>query len=209
MNNCCSSISLKDFKKLTDYQIQILKMPKTKKDLFNIDIPRTKFMVLKQKRDYTNITEKMLKALLSSCKSSDLETTRVDGSKNPNSLSPIEKFTEYSMMISNLEMKQKNATLLLNNEELNYYNEILQQEMPEYKFIESYNITRTEFDKIANSTIYKVALIFDVVVNNDDVFDEMTEREYQVYLEMIKLNDKYDKKRQKGELNSSNALHKM
>ena len=176
MNNCCSSISLKDFKKLTDYQIQILKMPKTKKDLFNIDIPRTKFMVLKQKRDYTNITEKMLKALLSSCKSSDLESTRVDGSKNPNSLSPIERFTEYSMMISNLEMKQKNATLLLNNEELNYYNEILQQEMPEYKFIESYNITRTEFDKIANSTIYKVALIFDVVVNNDDVFDEMTER---------------------------------
>ena len=209
MNNCCCSVSLKDFKKLTDYQIQILKMPKTKKDLFNIDIPRTKFMVLKQKRDYTNITENMLKALLPSCKSSDLETTRVDGSKNPNSLSPIERFTEYSMMISNLEMKQKNATLLLNNEELNYYSEILQQEMPEYKFIESYNITRTEFDKIANSTIYKVALIFDVVVNNDDVFDEITEREYQVYLEMIKLNDKYDKKRQKGELNSSNALHKM
>lgn len=200
MNNCCSSFSLEDFKKLTDYQIQILKMPKTKKDLFNIDIPRTKFMVLKQKRDYTSITEKMLKALLSSCKGSNLDELRVNGSKNPDSLSPIEKFTEYSMMISNLEVKQKNATLLLNNEELNYYNEILQLEMPEYKFIESYNITRTEFEKIANSTIYKVALIFDVVVNNEDIFDEKIEREYQVYLEMIKLNDKYDKKKLKSGL---------
>lgn len=199
MNNSCSSFSLEDFRKLTDYQIQILKMPKTKKDLFNIDIPRTKFMVLKQKRDYMSITEKMLMALLSSCKGSNLEELRVDGSKNPDSLSSIEKFTEYSMMISNLEIRQKNATLLLNNEELNYYSEILQQEMPEYKFIESYNITRTEFDKIANSTIYKVALIYDVVVQNDDVFEEELEREYQLYLEMIKLSDKYDKKKQKGE----------
>ena len=72
--------------------------------------------------------------------------------------------------------------------------------MPEYKFIESYNITRTEFEKIANSTIYKVALIFDVVVNNEDIFDEKIEREYQVYLEMIKLNDKYDKKKLKSGL---------
>ena len=199
MNNSCSSFSLEDFKNLTEYQIQILKMPKTKKDLFNIDIPRTKFMVLKQKRDYMSITEKMLMALLSSCKSSNLEEPRVDGSKNPESLSSIEKFTEYSMMISNLEIRQKNATLLLNNEELNYYSEILQQEMPEYKFIESYNITRTEFDKIANSTIYKVALIYDVVVQNDDEFNEELEREYQLYLEMIKLSDKYDKKKQKGE----------
>lgn len=199
MNNSCSSFSLEDFKNLTEYQIQILKMPKTKKDLFNIDIPRTKFMVLKQKRDYMSITEKMLMALLSSCKSSNLEEPRVDGSKNPDSLSSIEKFTEYSMMISNLEIRQKNATLLLNNEELNYYSEILQQEMPEYKFIESYNITRTEFDKIANSTIYKVALIYDVVVQNDDEFNEELEREYQLYLEMIKLSDKYDKKKQKGE----------
>jgi len=199
MNNSCSSFSLEDFRKLTDYQIQILKMPKTKKDLFNIDIPRTKFMVLKQKRDYMSITEKMLMALLSSCKGSNLEELRVDGSKNPDSLSSIEKFTEYSMMISNLEIRQKNATLLLNNEELNYYSEILQQEMPEYKFIESYNITRTEFDKIANSTIYKVALIYDVVVQNDDEFNEEIEREYQLYLEMIKLSDKYDKKKQKGE----------
>jgi len=199
MNNSCSSFSLEDFRKLTDYQIQILKMPKTKKDLFNIDIPRTKFMVLKQKRDYMSITEKMLMALLSSCKGSNLEELRVDGSKNPDSLSSIEKFTEYSMMISNLEIRQKNATLLLNNEELNYYSEILQQEMPEYKFIESYNITRTEFDKIANSTIYKVALIYDVVVQNDDEFNEELEREYQLYLEMIKLSDKYDKKKQKGE----------
>jgi len=71
--------------------------------------------------------------------------------------------------------------------------------MPEYKFIESYNITRTEFDKIANSTIYKVALIYDVVVQNDDELDEELEREYQLYLEMIKLSDKYDKKKQKGE----------
>ena len=156
-------------------------------------------MVLKQKRDYMSITEKMLMALLSSCKSSNLEEPRVDGSKNPDSLSSIEKFTEYSMMISNLEIRQKNATLLLNNEELNYYSEILQQEMPEYKFIESYNITRTEFDKIANSTIYKVALIYDVVVQNDDEFNEELEREYQLYLEMIKLSDKYDKKKQKGE----------
>mgnify|MGYP003292750846 CR=1 FL=1 len=199
MNNSCSSFSLEDFRKLTDYQIQILKMPKTKKDLFNIDIPRTKFMVLKQKRDYMSITEKMLMALLSSCKGSNLEELRVDGSKNPDSLSSIEKFTEYSMMISNLEIRQKNATLLLNNEELNYYSEILQQEMPEYKFIESYNITRTEFDKIANSTIYKVALIYDVVVQNNDEFNEELEREYQLYLEMIKLSDKYDKKKQKGE----------
>ena len=199
MNNSCSSFSLEDFKNLTEYQIQILKMPKTKKDLFNIDIPRTKFMVLKQKRDYMSITEKMLMALLSSCKSSNLEEPRVDGSKNHDSLSSIEKFTEYSMMISNLEIRQKNATLLLNNEELNYYSEILQQEMPEYKFIESYNITRTEFDKIANSTIYKVALIYDVVVQNDDEFNEELEREYQLYLEMIKLSDKYDKKKQKGE----------
>ena len=199
MNNSCSSFSLEDFKNLTEYQIQILKMPKTKKDLFNIDIPRTKFMVLKQKRDYMSITEKMLMALLSSCKSSNLEEPRVDGSKNPDSLSSIEKFAEYSMMISNLEIRQKNATLLLNNEELNYYSEILQQEMPEYKFIESYNITRTEFDKIANSTIYKVALIYDVVVQNDDEFNEELEREYQLYLEMIKLSDKYDKKKQKGE----------
>lgn len=199
MNNSCSNFSLEDFKNLTEYQIQILKMPKTKKDLFNIDIPRTKFMVLKQKRDYMSITEKMLMALLSSCKSSNLEEPRVDGSKNPDSLSSIEKFTEYSMMISNLEIRQKNATLLLNNEELNYYSEILQQEMPEYKFIESYNITRTEFDKIANSTIYKVALIYDVVVQNDDEFNEELEREYQLYLEMIKLSDKYDKKKQKGE----------
>lgn len=199
MNNSCSSFSLEDFKNLTEYQIQILKMPKTKKDLFNIDIPRTKFMVLKQKRDYMSITEKMLMALLSSCKSSNLEEPRVDGSKNPDGLSSIEKFTEYSMMISNLEIRQKNATLLLNNEELNYYSEILQQEMPEYKFIESYNITRTEFDKIANSTIYKVALIYDVVVQNDDEFNEELEREYQLYLEMIKLSDKYDKKKQKGE----------
>lgn len=199
MNNSCGNFNLEDFKKLTDYQIQILKMPKTKKDLFNIDIPRTKFMVLKQKRDYMSITEKMLMALLSSCKGSNLEEPRVDGSKNPDSLSSIEKFTEYSMMISNLEIRQKNATLLLNNEELNYYSEILQQEMPEYKFIESYNITRTEFDKIANSTIYKVALIYDVVVQNDDEFEEELEREYQLYLEMIKLSDKYDKKKQKGE----------
>ena len=199
MNNSCSNFSLEDFKNLTEYQIQILKMPKTKKDLFNIDIPRTKFMVLKQKRDYMSITEKMLMALLSSCKSSNLEEPRVDGSKNPDSLSSIEKFTEYSMMISNLEIRQKNATLLLNNEELSYYSEILQQEMPEYKFIESYNITRTEFDKIANSTIYKVALIYDVVVQNDDEFNEELEREYQLYLEMIKLSDKYDKKKQKGE----------
>ena len=199
MNNSCSNFSLEDFKNLTEYQIQILKMPKTKKDLFNIDIPRTKFMVLKQKRDYMSITEKMLMALLSSCKSSNLEEPRVDGSKNPDSLSSIEKFAEYSMMISNLEIRQKNATLLLNNEELNYYSEILQQEMPEYKFIESYNITRTEFDKIANSTIYKVALIYDVVVQNDDEFNEELEREYQLYLEMIKLSDKYDKKKQKGE----------
>ena len=199
MNNSCGNFNLEDFKKLTDYQIQILKMPKTKKDLFNIDIPRTKFMVLKQKRDYMSITEKMLMALLSSCKGSNIEEPRVDGSKNPDSLSSIEKFTEYSMMISNLEIRQKNATLLLNNEELNYYSEILQQEMPEYKFIESYNITRTEFDKIANSTIYKVALIYDVVVQNDDEFEEELEREYQLYLEMIKLSDKYDKKKQKGE----------
>ena len=141
----------------------------------------------------------MLMALLSSCRSPNLEEPRVDGSKNPDSLSSIEKFTEYSMMISNLEIRQKNATLLLNNEELNYYSEILQQEMPEYKFIESYNITRTEFDKIANSTIYKVALIYDVVVQNDDEFNEELEREYQLYLEMIKLSDKYDKKKQKGE----------
>ena len=200
MNSSYSSINLKDFKKLTDYQIEVLKMPKTKKDLFNVDILRTKFMVIKQKRDYTSITEKMLKALLSSCKGSNLETPRVDGSKNPESLSPIEKFTEYSMIISNLEMKQKNATLLLNTEELNYYNEILHQEMPEYKFIESYNITRTEFDKIANSTIYKVALIYDVIVNYEDTFDESTEREYQLYLEMIKLNDKYNKKKQISEV---------
>lgn len=198
MNSGYSSISLEGFDKLTKYQIQILRMPKTKKDLFNVDILRTKFMVLKQKRDYANITEKMLKALLASCKSSNLNELRVDGSKNPDTLSPIEKFAEYSMQISNLEIKQSNATLLLNDEELNYYNEILQQEMPEYKFIESNNITRTELEKIANSTIYKVALIYDVIVKNGDIFDEKTEREYQLYLEMIKLNDKYDKKKYKS-----------
>ncbi len=198
MNSGYSSISLEGFEKLTKYQIQILKMPKTKKDLFNVDILRTKFMVLKQKRDYANITEKMLKALLASCKSSNLDELRVDGSKNPDTLSPIERFAEYSMQISNLEIKQSNATLLLNDEELNYYNEILQQEMPEYKFIESNNITRTELEKIANSTIYKVALIYDVIVKNGDIFDEKTEREYQLYLEMIKLNDKYDKKKYKS-----------
>ena len=52
MNNSYCNLCLEDFKNLTDYQIQILKMPKTKKDLFNIDISRTKFMVLKQRRDY-------------------------------------------------------------------------------------------------------------------------------------------------------------
>ena len=92
-----------------------------------------------------------------------------------------------------------NATLLLNKDELNYYNEILQNETPEYKFVESYNITKTDLERIGNSTIYKVGLIYDVIVNNEDTFDDKTEREYQLYLEMLKLNDKYNKKQQKQE----------
>lgn len=199
MNSSCSSINLEELKNLTEYQIQVLRMPKTRKELFNIDIPRTKFMILKQKKDYMSITEKMLKALLSSCKGSNLETPRVDGSRNPDSLLPAENFTEYSLQISNLELRQMNATILLNKDELNYYNEILQNETPEYKFVESYNITKTDLERIGNSTIYKVSLIYDVIVNNEDTFDDKTEREYQLYLEMLKLNDKYNKKQQRQE----------
>ena len=196
MNSCCS-INLEELTNLTQYQMQILRMPKTRKDLYNIDIPRTKFMIVKQKKDYMSITEKMLKALLSSVKSSNLETPRVDGSKNQELLTPIENFAEYSLMISNLELRQTNATLLLNKDELNYYNDILQNEMPEYKFIETYNITKTDLERIANSAIYKVGLIYDVIVNNEDTFDDKTEREYQLYLEVTKLNDKYNKKQQR------------
>ena len=63
----------------------------------------------------------------------------------------------------------------------------------------SYNITKTDLERIGNSTIYKVGLIYDVIVNNEDTFDDKTEREYQLYLEMLKLNDKYNKKQQKQE----------
>ena len=199
MNSSCSSINLEELKNLTEYQKHFLRMPKTKQDLFNVDISRTKFMVLKQQRDYTSLTEKMLKALLASCRSSNFEKQRVDGSKNNECLSPIENYAEYSLKIYDYEDKTKNATLLLNKEELSYYEDIFIKEVPEYKFMESYSITRKDFDLLADSTYYKIALIYDVVVYNNDKLSDEDEREYQSYLELEKLKEKISKKEQKQE----------
>lgn len=199
MNSSCSSINLEELKNLTEYQIQFLRMSKSKKDLLNVDTSRTKFMVLKQQWDYTSLTEKMLKALLASCKSSNLTTPRVDGSKNNDSLSPIENYTEYSLKISNFEDKRKNATLLLNKEELSYYEDILVNEIPEYKFMESYNLTRKDLEHLADSMYYKMAFIYDVVVYINDKLSDADEREYQAYLELEKLKEKLNKKKQKQE----------
>lgn len=199
MNSSCSSINLEELKNLTEYQKHFLRMPKKKQDLFDVDISRTKFMVLKQQRDYRSLTEKMLKALLASCRSSNLNKIKVDGSKNNDSLSPIENYAECSLKISDYEEKSVNATLLFNDEELRYYDDIYIKDVPEYKFMESYSITRKDFDLLADSTYYKLALIYDVVVYNNDKLNDEDEREYQSYLEREKLKEKLNKKKKNQE----------
>ena len=65
--------------------------------------------------------------------------------------------------------------------------------------MESYNLTRKDLEHLADSMYYKMAFIYDVVVYINDKLSDADEREYQAYLELEKLKEKLNKKKQKQE----------
>ena len=65
--------------------------------------------------------------------------------------------------------------------------------------MESYNLTRKDLEHLEDSMYYKMAFMYDVVVYINDKLSDADEREYQAYLELEKLKQKLNKKKQKQE----------
>ena len=160
----------------------------SKIDLVDYDLDRTYYRVCSFMKKYRRLKSKHYDEMPIKITTKYKFIYVDEGTKNNNDYTTIDQYIDNDTDYQKISKRICLVTDTFSQEELVYYTICLYQQKAEYRAIKEIGCSTCGLTPIKNSCIVKFACAFDIEVYKEEGFsDDKEEKEYQGFLELIKM----------------------